>query len=84
MFNFIKPKSKPKESDLLKIVSRETVGDIMIIHGVCKKKVTEKDIAPLTKVMQQSLGTDVYVSVDQRDPHKIKFLMVNTGPNIIK
>ena len=82
MFNFFKPKPKPKpkskESDLLKIVSRETVGDMIIVHGICKKKVTPKDIVPLTKVMEKSLGAEVYVTVDKDDAHKVKFVMVKT------
>ncbi len=79
LFKFLKSKPKPKESDLLKIVSKEIVGDMVIVHGVCKKKVTKKDIAPLTKVMEKSLGAEVYVSVDSDDPHNVKFVMVNRG-----
>lgn len=77
MFNFLKAKPKSKESDLLKIVSRETIGDMIIVHGICKKKVTPKDIDPLTKVMEKSLAPEAYVTIDKDDPHKVKFVMVN-------
>lgn len=76
MFSFLKQKTKPKESDFLKIVSRETVGDMLIVHGICKKKVTPKDIAPLSKVMEKTLGAEVFVTVDENDSHKVKFVMV--------
>ena len=51
---------------------------MVIVHGICKKKVTKKDIAPLTKVLENSLGAEVYVSVDKDDAHKVKFVMDNT------
>lgn len=76
MFNLIKPKPKTKESDILKIVSKEIAGEMLIVHGICKKKVTKKDIAPLTKVIEDTLGTEVFVSVDNDDHHKVKFVMV--------
>lgn len=62
------------KNDLLTITSRETIGNMIIFHGICKKTVTKRDVPRLTKVLEKSFDTDVYVTVDQSDLHKVKFV----------
>lgn len=75
LLNLLIP-SKPTlpENDLIKITSQEVVGDMEIFHGICKKKVLPKDIAPLTKIIEEMYKTDVFISVDPTDSHIVKFV----------
>ena len=47
---------------------------MIIFHGICKKTVTKRDVPRLTKVLEKSYGTNVYVTVDPTDLHKVKFV----------
>lgn len=66
---------KKPGNDLMTITSVEKTGEMVIIHGVCKKKVRPKDIKPLTKVMEDMYHQDVYLTVDPSDNHKIKLVI---------
>jgi len=71
---FFPPSPVLPKNDLLTITSREKIGNMIIVHGICKKTVTKRDVPRLTKVLEKSYGTDVYVTVDSSDLHKVKFV----------
>lgn len=70
--NVLTQKSTLPENDIIKIVSHERVNGLDIFYGICKKKITQNDIKPLTQIMEAMYHTDVYITIDTSDPHKIK------------
>jgi len=73
--NLFFPKLKQPENDLLKITSHERINGMDIFYGVCKKRVTLKDIRPLTEVIEKMYHADAYLTVDAEDLHKIKMVL---------